>query len=43
LDLRLLERGEMLRTELFQDAYALQSRAKQWRASSISVGWREAQ
>ena len=39
LDLRLLERGEMLRTELFHDGPSLQARSRQWRQALANVGW----
>jgi hypothetical protein len=39
-DLRLLEAGEMRRTELFQDAVLLEARSRQWRAALTSAGWR---
>ena len=38
-DLRLLEAGEMLRTELFQDALMPERRARRWRqALTTTVG-----
>ena len=39
-DLRLLEAGEMLRTELFQDALMLEGRSRQWRQALTTTGWR---
>jgi len=39
LDLRLLERGEMLRTELFHDGPSAQARSRQWRQALERAGW----
>ena len=41
VDLRLLEDGEMTRTELFTDGLTLQSRSREWRAALVRTGWRE--
>jgi len=41
-DLRLLEGGEMLRTELFQFGHALQARSRQWRQALERTGWHHA-
>ena len=41
VDLRLLEDGEMTRTELFTDGLTLQSRSREWRAALVVTGWRE--
>ena len=39
LDLRLLERGEMLRTELCRDAFWLEARMKLWQQQLATAGW----
>ena len=41
VDLRLLEDGEMTRTELFTDGLILLSRSREWRAALVGTGWRE--
>jgi len=41
VDLRLLEDGEMTRTELFTDILVLLSRSREWRAALVGTGWRE--
>jgi hypothetical protein len=42
-DLRLLERGEMLRTELIRDALLLEPRLKYWQRTLVATGWRLAE
>jgi hypothetical protein len=39
LDLRLLEAGEMLRTELCRDSPSLRGRAEDWRVALQRTGW----
>jgi hypothetical protein len=39
IDLRLLEGGEMLRTELFRDAPSLRAGAGRWQEALRSSGW----
>jgi hypothetical protein len=39
LDLRLLEAGEMLRTELCENAPRLQGSAERWRRQLVGAGW----
>ena len=41
VDLRLLEGGDMLRTELLRDAYALPMRAREWQRALAKSGWQE--
>ncbi len=41
VDLRLLEAGDLRRTELFQDGLSLQGRSRAWRAALIRSGWAE--
>ena len=43
IDLRLLEGGEIRRTELFEWAHVLQMRARGWRRELERSGWREIQ
>ena len=43
IDLRLLERGEIRRTELFAWAHVLTARARTWRQALERSGWREIQ
>ncbi len=39
IDLRLLEVGDMLRTELFQDGLRVQARSRAWRTALAKSGW----
>jgi hypothetical protein len=40
IDLRLLEHVDMLRTELFREAFLLQHRADEWQKALVATGWR---
>jgi hypothetical protein len=39
-DLRLLEKGDWLRTELIREPFVADARAKQWREALMQSGWR---
>ena len=41
VDLRLLDCGDMLRTELFRDSYALSARSRKWQRTLPKSGWQE--
>lgn len=43
IDLRLLEGGEIRRTELFEWAHFLKARAQRWREMLVKSGWRAIQ
>lgn len=41
VDLRLLEAGDLRRTELFLDGLSLQGRSRAWRQALANSGWQE--
>jgi hypothetical protein len=41
VDLRLFDGADMLRTELFRDAYALPVRSREWQRALAMTGWQE--